>query len=112
IDWESAWAGVVKTTEGTPAQMAELEDGLRGLTQVLPATHEEIAGVAEAAGQLGVAREDVLGFTETAIGLGESTNLSAEVAAESLAKFSNVMGTASREGVEGYERMGSALVAL
>lgn len=112
IDWESAWAGVQKTVDGTPEQMAELEDGLRGLAKQLPATHAEIAGVAEAAGQLGVAREDILGFTETAIALGESTNLSAEQAAESLAKFSNIMGTASREGVEGYERLGATLVAL
>lgn len=112
IDWESAWAGVTKTVDGTPEQMAELEQGLRGLSKELPSTHEELAGVAEAAGQLGVAREDVLGFTEVAIGLGESTNMSADEAAESLAKMSNIMGTASREGVEGYERMGAALVAL
>lgn len=112
IDWESAWAGVNKTVDGTPEQMAELETGLRNLAKTLPATHEEIAGVAEAAGQLGVARGDILKFTETAIALGESTNLTAEEAATSLAKFSNVMGTVSREGVAGYEKLGSTLVAL
>ena len=112
IDWESAWAGVAKTVDGTDTQMAELEAGLRGLARELPATHAEIAGVAEAAGQLGVAREDILGFTETAIALGESTNLSAEEAATSLAQFSNIMGTVAREGVEGYEKLGSTLVEL
>ena len=112
IGWESSWAGVTKTVDGTPAQMAELEAGLRGLAKELPATHEELAGVAEAAGQLGVARKDILGFTETAVALGESTNLSAEEASESLAKFSNIMGTAAREGVVGYEKLGSTLVAL
>lgn len=112
IQWESAWAGVTKTIDGTPAQYAELEGQLRGLAKTLPATHEEIAGVAEAAGQLGVAREDIAGFTETAIALGESTNLTAEEAASGLAKISNVMGTSAREGVEGYERLGSTLVAL
>ena len=112
IGWESAWAGVKKTTDGTPEQMAALEGELRELARTLPATHEEIAGVAEAAGQLGVARKDIAGFTETAIALGESTNLSAEEAATGLAKISNVMGTMDREGVKGVERMGSALVAL
>lgn len=112
IGWESAWAGVKKTTDGTPEQMAALEGELRELARTLPATHEEIAGVAEAAGQLGVARKDIAGFTETAIALGESTNLSAEEAATGLAKISNVMGTMDREGVQGIERMGSALVAL
>lgn len=112
INWESAWAGVTKTTEGSDAQMAELEEQLRGLTKVLPATHEEIAGVAEAAGALGIARGDLVKFTEVAIGLGESTNLSAEDAATGLAKIANVMGTFDDEGVVGIERMGSALVAL
>ena len=43
MDWESAWAGVKKTVDGTPQQMAELEGELRGLAKTLPATHTEIA---------------------------------------------------------------------
>lgn len=112
IEWESSWAGVTKTVDGSQEQLDGLQEGLRGLAKELPATHTELAAVAEAAGQLGVARDDILGFTETAVALGESTNLSADEAATSLAKFSNVMGTAARDGVEGYERLGSALVAL
>lgn len=112
IDWESAWTGVTKTVDGTPAQLAEIEDGLRGLAKTLPSTHTEIAGVAEAAGQLGVARDDVVGFTKTMIDLGESTNLTADEAATNIAQISNVMGTMEREGTAGVERFGSALVAL
>lgn len=112
VDWESAWAGVTKTVDGTPAQMDELEESLRGLAKTLPATHEEIAGVAEAAGQLGVAREDVTGFTKTMVDLGETTNLSADEAATAIAQISNVMGTMEREGSEGVERFGATLVAL
>lgn len=112
IDWESAFAGVRKTTDATEAQYAQLEDGLRSLAKTLPATHEEIAGVAEAAGQLGVARKDIVGFTKTMIDLGESTNLTAEDAATNIAQISNVMGTMGREGSLGVQRFGSALVAL
>lgn len=112
MDWESAWTGVTKTVDGTPAQMAEMETGLRKLARTLPSTHAEIAGVAEAAGQLGVARDDILGFTKTMIDLGESTNLTAEDAATNIAQISNVMGTMEREGAKGVERFGSALVAL
>jgi len=112
MDWESAWAGVTKTVDGTPAQMDELEASLRGLAKTLPATHEEIAGVAEAAGQLGVKRADVVGFTETMIALGETTNLSADEAATAIAQISNVMGTMEREGSEGVERFSATLVAL
>ena len=112
MDWESTFTGVKKTVDGTPAQLARVETGLRGLAKTLPSTHAEIAGVAEAAGQLGVARDDVVGFTKTMIDLGESTNLTAEDAATNIAQISNVMGTMKREGTAGIERFGSALVAL
>lgn len=108
IDWEQAWAGVTKTVDGSDAQMAELEQGLRGLAKTLPATHSEIAGVAEAAGQLGVAREDILSFTKTMIDLGVTTNLSADEAATAIAQFMNVMQTAPAD----VDNLGSALVAL
>lgn len=112
MDWESAWAGVTKTVDGSPQQMAQLEGELRNLARTLPSTHTEIAAVAEAAGQLGVARKDVSGFTKTMIDLGESTNLTAEEAATNIAQISNVMGTMEREGSKGVQRFGSALVAL
>ena len=108
IDWESAWAGVAKTVDGTPQQMADLEASLRGLAKELPATHEEIAAVAEAAGQLGIARDDITEFTRVMIGLGEATNLSADEAATAIAQFSNVMGTSTAD----VDNFASALVAL
>jgi TP901 family phage tail tape measure protein len=108
IRWESAWAGVTKTVEGTPEVLAEVEDGLRGLGDVLPASHDEIAAVAEAAGQLGVKTKDVVGFTRTMIDLGETTNLSSDQAATSLAQFMNIMGTAGQD----VDRLGSTIVAL
>lgn len=108
ISWESAWAGVQKTTNGTPEEMDKLETSLRGLAKTLPATHEEIAGVAEAAGQLGIQRENVAAFTKTMIDLGESTNLSADEAATGLARFSNIMGTSQDD----VSNLGSTLVGL
>lgn len=108
MDWESAWAGVLKTVDGTDAELAAVEEGLRGLTKALPASHQEIAAVAEAAGQLGVETGSVVEFTETMINLGETTNLSAEEAATGLARFSNIMGTSQDD----VDRLGSALVGL
>lgn len=108
ISWESAWAGVTKTVDGTPKQLAEVEAGLRGLTAVLPSSHEEIAAVAEAAGQLGVATPNVVQFTRTMIDLGQTTNLSANDAATALARFMNIMGTAQAD----VSNLGSALVGL
>ncbi|WP_298742282.1 phage tail tape measure protein [uncultured Microbacterium sp.] len=108
IDWETAWTGVTKTVDGTAEEMAALESELRGLATTLPATHQEIAAVAEAAGQLGVKRQDVAAFTKTMIDLSETTNLSADEAATSLAQLMNVMQTAP----EDVDNLGAALVAL
>jgi len=108
IDWESAWAGVTKTVEGTPEELGAVEDGLRDLTKVLPASHTEIAAVAEAAGQLGVQTKNVVSFTKTMIDLGETTNLAANDAAMALAKFMNVMGTSQDK----VSNLGSSVVEL
>lgn len=108
MDWESAWAGVTKTADGSKAEVAALEGQLRDLARTLPATHEEIAGVAEAAGQLGVKARDIAGFTKTMIDLGVSTNLSAEEAATGLAQLGNIMGVLPSQA----DHAGAALVAL
>lgn len=108
MSWESAWTGVLKTVDGTPKQLAAVEDGLRGLAKELPATHEEIAAVAEAAGQLGIETGNVVSFTKTMINMGESTNLSAEEAATGLARLSNIMGTSQDD----FGKMGASIVGL
>src|SRR6188472_4095720 len=59
IDWESAFAGVRKTVAATPAQFAELEDGLRSMATHIPVAANELAEIAEAAGQLGIKRRAI-----------------------------------------------------
>lgn len=115
IDFESAFAGVKKTlnTNGldatqTQAEYARLSDGIRQLAQEIPAAATEIAGVAEAAGQLGIQRANVLGFTKVMIDLGNSTNLAANEAATSLARLANITGLPQTQ----FENLGSAIVAL
>lgn len=109
MQWQSDWAGVTKTINGTERQMDGLEQGLRNLARKeLPSTTTEIAAVAEAAGQLGIKTGNVLLFTKTMIDMGQSTNLSAEEAATSLARFSNIMGTNQKD----IGRLGAAVVGL
>jgi TP901 family phage tail tape measure protein len=111
-DWESAWAGVTKTvdenTDVVGGSYAEIEDGLRRLTALLPAAHTQIAGVAEVSGQLGIESENIVAFTRTMIDLGETTNLSANMAATELARFMNVMDTSQ----DRVSNVGSAVVEL
>ncbi len=108
MDWESSWAGVQKTVDGTAPQMEALEQGLRSMARELPASHAEIAAVAEAAGQLGIATPNILSFTRTMINMGEATNLSADEAATSLARFVNITGTSQNK----IGLLGASIVGL
>ena len=108
LDWESAWAGVLKTVDGAPDQLNTLETSLRQLSLELPASSTKIAGVAESAGQLGVGVDGIEAFTRTMINLGETTNLSAEEAATAIARMSNIFGTA----VSDVGRFGATVVDL
>lgn len=108
IDWESAWTGVLKTVDGSDEELGALEDGLRRMATELPATHTEIAAVAEAAGQLGISTPAIEDFTRTMIDLGETTNLSAGEAATNLARVANIMQTSQSD----FDRMGSTVVDL
>ena len=108
IDFESAFAGVRKTVDASEQELAALRDGIRDMAKEIPAAATEIAGVAEAAGQLGIEVPNILSFTRTMIDLGEATNLSAEQAATSLARLANITQMPQTE----FDRLGSTIVAL
>ncbi len=106
VNWESSWADVRKTVDGTPEELAAIEDAIRDLALEIPTAAEELAAIAATAGQLGIATPDILDFTETVALLRETTNLDAPAA--SLARFINVTGTAVSE----VDEIGSVIVAL
>lgn len=108
IEFESAMTGVAKTTDLSQAELGDMADAIQDLSTRIPATTTEIAGVAEAAGQLGIAKDDILAFSEVMVNLGVATNLSSDEAASALAKFANVVGMSA----DNYERLGSTIVDL
>ncbi len=108
MEWESAFAGVIKTVDGTDAQLAKIADGIKEMSLNIPASTTEIAKIAETAGQLGIKTDDVLKFTETMMALGVSTNLTAEDAATMIAQFANITKLDSSK----YGNLGSAIVSL
>ena len=108
MDFESAITGVAKTTDLTDAELATMSDSIKALATEIPATTEEIAAVAEAAGQLGIQKDVLLDFTETMTMLGTATNMTADEAATALARFANITGMAT----DNYGRLGSVIVDL
>ena len=115
IDFESSFAGVIKTVDDATDSMGrltpvgeELKQSFRDLALEIPVSANELAGIGEVAGQLGIETQNIAGFTETMAKLGVTTNLSAEEAATSLARLANVTGLPQTE----FERLGSTVVAL
>lgn len=109
IEFESAFTGVQKTVDATESEYAALSKGITEMSERMPQSASAIAGVMEAAGQLGVRGvQNLLDFTETMIMLGDATNLTSEEAAMSIAKVMNIFGTAN----EDVGRFGATIVDL
>ena len=112
--FESAFTGVKKTVDATDAEYAKLRRNILDMSRDIPSSDDEIAGVMEIAGQLGIATNSLSDFTKTMINLGVSTNMAADEAATNLARFANVTGMADYgpDGVSNYERLGSVITDL
>lgn len=101
-------AGVQKVVQTTPEGLTALEGSIRGLARELPFAADEIARVVQTAAQLGVPIPALENFTEVVLKLGASTNLSADEAAEGLARFAAVL----QIPLTAIEPLASALVNL
>lgn len=108
IDFESSFAGVRKTVTASEQQFAQLASGMRDMARSIPTNVNDLNAIGEAAGQLGIETPNLLGFTRTMADLGETTNLSAEEAATSLARLANITQMPQAE----FDRLGSTIVAL
>lgn len=102
IEFETAFAGVIKTVDGlvVPNTLNELnESGLalqrnfRNLALEIPKSAAELAGLGQIAGQLGVRGvSNITSFVDTIARLGESTDISAEDAGTFLAQIVAIQG--------------------
>lgn len=108
IDWEQALAGVAKTTNMSGSELNKMGNEITKMSNTMPFAATEIAGVAEAAGQLGIKKQDITSFTRTMMNLGVATNLTADEAATEFARFAN----AANMPIKDVDRLGSTVVAL
>ncbi|MGF6356760.1 TP901 family phage tail tape measure protein [Paenibacillus sp. 4624] len=108
IEYESAFAGVRKTVDATEEELQGFSDGLREMARLGPSTASELAGIAEAAGQLGIKNEAILGFTSTMSDLAVATNMTANQAATDLARLANI----TQMPQQNFDRLGATIVDL
>lgn len=109
ISFEDAFAGVEKTVDGSEAELAQLEAQLVEMSHNIPVTAEELSGIAQSAGQLGIQLDTIGQFTETISKLNSATNLGEE-GATILARIANITGM--EQTGENFERLGSTIVEL
>lgn len=108
-DLQSAFTGVEKTVDETATMsFARLREELSKIPLETASTTEAVFGVAEAAGQLGIAADDIPDFTKNIIMLADSTNIMAEEGAVNIAQFLNIMD----ESPTTIKDFGNALVKL
>jgi len=115
LSLEDAFTGVLKTTKslGTgffdlSEQGEEVLQGFRDLAKETPIAVEELMRIGELGGQLGIAEDDLLNFTEIISQLSVTTDLSVDSAALALARFANVMQTSGDD----FRAVGDVIVAL
>lgn len=108
MDVESAMTGVAKTTDLTDDELSTMSDAIKEMSTEIPATTEELAAIAESAGQLDIHKESLLDFTEIMAMLGTSTNMTADEAATSLSRLANITGMSQ----EDFDRLGATIVDL
>ena len=108
ISWEDSFVGVQKTVSGTEEQLSEIETSLMDMSQVKPVDSSTLADIAANAGQLGIATENVVKFTDVMSDLTATTNLTAEDGASAFAQFANVTGMSQ----DNFDRLASTVVEL
>lgn len=108
IKQQSAFAGVRKTIDTTEAGYQQIRGSLTQLSNEIPVSFAQLAGIGEIGGQLGIAEASIVDFTETIARLGEASDLTGEQGATALARFANVTKTAQGD----IDRVASTIVAL
>lgn len=108
MEFESAMTGVDKTTDLTTEELAAMSSEIKLLSTDIPIVTEELAGIGEVAGQLGIAKENLLDFSEVMAMLSTATTMTAEAGATMLAQFANI----TQMKPEFYSNLASAVVDL
>jgi len=109
IEFESAMAGVAKTTDFSAQELTAYGEAIKSMAEEIPLTTTELAGISEVAGQLGISgSENLLAFTDVMAKLGTATNMTSETAATMLAQFANITSMPTDQ----YSNLGSTIVDL
>jgi len=108
VNFESAFAGVRKTMDGTEEEFAAIREAIQEMSTEIPVAANELARIAEMGAQLGIRKEDIMSFTRTIADMSVATNMTAESAAEMMGQFVNITGINPSK----IQNLGSVIVEL
>ncbi len=92
LAFESAMADVKKVVDfDSPDEIRQMESDIKRLSKSIPLSLEGLAQIVAAGGQLGVPKEQLAGFAETASQMSVAFDITADEAGQSMAKLSNVL---------------------
>jgi|TARA_R100000084_G_C4653485_1_gene151364 TP901 family phage tail tape measure protein len=94
IDFESAMADVKKVVDGldTPESLADIRQEIIDLSSSMPIAADGFAAIYEAAGQSGVARDELKGFAESVAKVAIAFDMTADEAGTAMAKIQTSLG--------------------
>jgi TP901 family phage tail tape measure protein len=108
MKFESSFAGVRKTVDGSEQDFRNLAEGMREMSLVKPVDVNDLNRIGELGGQLGIAKDNLVDFTGVIADLDVSTDMNIEDGALQLAQFANVTKMSQND----FDRLGSSVVAL
>ncbi|TBN16948.1 phage tail tape measure protein [Agrobacterium cavarae] len=92
IEFETAFADVKKVVEASDEQFENMRRSIRAMSGEIPLAATDIAALFAAAGESGIATEDLTSFAEMAARVGVAFDMGAGEAGESLAKLKTQLG--------------------
>ncbi len=101
IDFESSMADVKKVVDfDTPQQFKDMGNDILEMTKTIPMAADDLAKIVAAGGQAGIAKEDLLSFTESAAKMGVAFDISSEEAGDMMAKWRTAFKMNQKEVVD------------
>lgn len=95
VKWETAFAGIIRTTDESTSAVAFKVEYLRqqfvDLAQTIPISFEELAKIGTLAGQMGIAAPNVASFTKTVAMFSATTDVSTEQAATAFGRLNSLI---------------------
>ncbi|QPC81073.1 phage tail tape measure protein [Phototrophicus methaneseepsis] len=115
IEFESSFADVRKTVNGSDEELANLQERIREMAtddsnplSAIENSQNALAGIAAMGGQLGIGLGEMESFIQTVGNLDVATNLSADTIGEVLARYANIADLDASE----FASFGDSLVTL